>query len=84
MLLLPLTLLALPLALASPTPSPLTLHRRQLCDALPTPGQNCAGAPLKDVIVEYPKQLARPDQQLLKGAVENSGGKILYDWKEFG
>lgn len=89
-----LLLLFIPLTLTSPTPNPTysktlrtlhaDLHARQLCDALPTPGQNCAGASLKDVIVTYPTTLPETDAVLMRGVVENAGGRMLYDWKSHG
>jgi len=79
----------LPLALATPISDPTInslradLHRRQLCDIV-TPGQTCAGAELKDVIIQFPQKVAQDDVTILRDVVTDAGGKMLYDWQERG
>ncbi|KAF2187872.1 hypothetical protein K469DRAFT_704142 [Zopfia rhizophila CBS 207.26] len=76
--------------LATPTPSTSNiqnmreeLHKSDECK-LPVPGNNCAGAAMKDVIVEYPSGLAKEKSDLMVGAVKTAGGKVIYDWNDFG
>ncbi|KAF2472854.1 uncharacterized protein BDR25DRAFT_341657 [Lindgomyces ingoldianus] len=80
------------LATAMATPTPTTsnilqmrsdLRRSDAC-IMPTPGNNCAGATMKDVIVEFPTGIAKDKQTMMIGAVKNAGGTILYDWNDFG
>jgi hypothetical protein len=75
--------LALALALASPTLSPRALNLQQIsarfqategCQ-LPEPGQNCAGAALRDVIV-YEKVINKEHLDMYVGAATAAGGKI--------
>ncbi|ORY18924.1 hypothetical protein BCR34DRAFT_258555 [Clohesyomyces aquaticus] len=76
--------------LATPTPSSSKilqmrsdLRRSDAC-TMPTPGSNCAGAVMKDVIVEFPTGVAKEQKDMMNGAVQNAGGKIIYDWSDFG
>ncbi|KAF2199184.1 hypothetical protein GQ43DRAFT_465020 [Delitschia confertaspora ATCC 74209] len=95
-----------PLALSSPVPStPLTsrttsstltqLHTSLLASGackLPEPGSNCAGAAMKDVIIDYGKNATsvsgggvdKSFREMMLGVAKTSGGKVLYDWGSFG
>ncbi|KAF2122200.1 hypothetical protein BDV96DRAFT_682188 [Lophiotrema nucula] len=87
------TLLALAAAVvASPTTRSTTSQLHELAIQtinsdqckLPDPGTNCAGATMKDVIVEYPKNVSADTASLILGAVKTSGGNVVHDWNTFG
>lgn len=72
-----------PLALAAPSLTPRTLALQQMSTRfqategcqLPEPGQNCAGAVLKDVIV-YEKVINKVHLDMYVAAAKAAGGKI--------
>jgi hypothetical protein len=73
----------LPLALASPTLPRRALNLQQIATRfqategcqLPDPGQNCAGAALRDVIV-YEKVINKEHLDMYVAAATAAGGKI--------
>ncbi|KAF2731341.1 hypothetical protein EJ04DRAFT_514690 [Polyplosphaeria fusca] len=51
---------------------------------LPTPGKNCAGVAMRDVIVSYPTTISKNQTDLVIGAVKTAGGNVIYNWNTFG
>ncbi|PSN71482.1 hypothetical protein BS50DRAFT_631431 [Corynespora cassiicola Philippines] len=89
-----LTLLLAPVAfaLAAPAPPPeaQTLKEMQAAFSktencrLPEPGENCAGASRKDIIMQYGKNFSAEQKALFLNAAKMSGGQIVYEWPNFG
>ncbi|KAF2785747.1 hypothetical protein K505DRAFT_261407 [Melanomma pulvis-pyrius CBS 109.77] len=96
-----LLLALLPLALAAPAPlnaAPRAISLQQMhaelqtgetCN-LPTPGQNCAGAARKDVILSYvnsSKQAVKGPHEALAmyiAATKAAGGEIAHEYADYG
>ncbi|KAF1997814.1 hypothetical protein P154DRAFT_536862 [Amniculicola lignicola CBS 123094] len=52
--------------------------------ALPDANKNCAGSPMKDVIISYPSDVPKEQPTLILDATKSAGGKVVYDWQNFG
>jgi hypothetical protein len=77
-------------ALAMPADSSSSLLKQlsdhtQKSDACEIPsGNNCAGAPLKDLIVVFGDNSTLAQKALVWSAAKSSGATIIYDYGHFG
>ncbi|KAF2272048.1 uncharacterized protein EI97DRAFT_446133 [Westerdykella ornata] len=82
-----LTLTATTLAFPSPSSSPLrqlnTLTIASESCALPDPPTNCAGAQMRDVIIQI-SNLSESQRKTVMEAVKSSGSQIVHEYPGFG
>jgi hypothetical protein len=60
-----------------------TLTRRSESCVLPDTPANCAGATMKDVIIQYGKA-SNEQKQLVFNVAKSSGSNVIFDYQDFG